>query len=312
MAKKKPYRFALYLIFRGLNAVIYSLPRTWALALASALAKLSFMLVSRQRNKTLENLEFAYGQEKSPEELRRIAKGVFENLALTSVEMLQFPKLNEAKISEMVDASAAQKVYDQLLAEGKGLISMTAHIGNWELLAGTFGMKGYRGGVLGRRIYYEPYNRWIVGLRMALKVPTIYRDDSSKEILKILQRNEIVGLLPDQDMDSMKGVFVPFFGHPAYTAVAPARLAVASGAPMVPNFMIRTDRTHYKIVMGEVIRPFTGVSREEAVNRMTLAWMQQFEKVIRQYPEQWAWMHNRWKTQEDDLRAKNKEVVVVS
>lgn len=312
MAKKKPYRFALYLVFRGLSAVIYVLPRSWALALVSGLAGLAFEIVSRQRNKALENLRFAYGQEKSPAEIKRIAKRVFENLAMTGVEMLQFPKLTEAKVAKIVDASEAQKVYDQLLAEGKGLISMTAHIGNWELLAGAFGVKGYRGGVLGRRIYYEPYNRWIVGLRAALKVPTVYRDDSSKEILKFLKRNEIVGLLPDQDMDSMKGIFVPFFGHSAYTTVAPARLSIASGAPMLPNFMIRTDREHYKVVVGEVIRPLEGLSRDEAISRMTLSWMKQFEKVIRQYPEQWAWMHNRWKTREEDLRAKNKEVVVVS
>lgn len=312
MAKKKPYRFVLYLFFRGLNAVIYILPRSWAMAWANALAGLAFETVSRQRNKTLENLRFAYGQEKSPEQIRKIAKQVFENLAMTGVEMLQFPKLNEAKIARMVDSTEAQKVYDRLLAEGKGLISMTAHLGNWELLAGSFGVKGYKGGVLGRRIYYEPYNRWIVGLRMALKVPTVYRDDSSKEILKFLKRNEIVGLLPDQDMDSMKGIFVPFFGHPAYTTIAPARLVIASGAPMLPNFMVRVDRERYKVVIGEVIRAPEGLSRDEAINRITLAWMKQFEKVIRQYPEQWAWMHNRWKTRVEDLKAKNKEVVVVS
>lgn len=311
MAKKKPYRFVLYLAFRGLSAVIYVLPRNWVLGLASAAGGWAFELVARQRNKTIANLNFAYGQEKSPEEIRRIAKRVFENFALTAAELIQFPKLTREKIAEIVDAEEALAVYKQCLAEGKGVISITAHIGNWELLAGTACMNGYRGAVIARRIYYEPYNRWIVGLRRAVKVFTLYRDDSSKEILKILRRNEIIGILPDQDVDSLKGVFVPFFGHPAYTTVAPARLALASGAPIVTNFMIRTDRSHYRFIPGEVIRVPQGLSKDEAVNRMTLAWMRQFEKIIRQYPEQWAWMHDRWKTRVEDLRAQNKEVVVV-
>jgi KDO2-lipid IV(A) lauroyltransferase len=312
VAKKKPYRFLLYLAFRLFTSFISVLPRPWALAAARLAGRLGFKTILRQRRKTLENLRFAYGTQKSEEELKRLGEKVFENLALTGAEVLQFPRLNREKVEAWVDAQEAMKLYDQILAEGKGLISMTAHIGNWELLAGIFGIKGYEGGVLARRIYYEPYNRWIVGLRQAMKVPTIYRDDSSREILKLLQRNQIVGLLPDQDMDSMKGIFVPFFGRPAYTIVAPARLALASGAPMVPNFLIRVPGNKYKIVVGEVIRPDLKKNRDEATNEMTAEWMRQFEKVIRQYPEQWAWMHNRWKTKEDPLKNKKKESAVNS
>ncbi len=311
MAKQKPYRFVLYLLFRGLSSVIYVLPRSIAMAFARGAGRLGFAVISRQRNKALESLGLAYGGEKTPAEIRKIAAAVFENMAMTGVEVLQFSKLTPVKLAKIVDAGEAFKRYDQLLAENKGLISLTAHIGNWELLAGVFGMKDYRGGVLARRLYYEPYNQWIVGLRQSLKVPTIYRDESSREILKLLAKNEIVGLLPDQDIDSLKGIFVPFFGRPAYTPVAPARLSLASGAPMVPNFLIRIPGNRYKIVMGEVIRPLD-LPREDAVKQMTGEWMRQFEKVIRQYPEQWAWMHNRWKTTEETLRQKSKEVVVNS
>ncbi len=304
MAKKKPYRFILYLLFRSLAAVISILPRSAAVGLARALGKLGFWVVLRQRNKTLESLRLAYGQEKSPAEIKRIASRVFENLALTGVEVLQFPKLSPEKLEKRVDAEEAFKVYDRILARNKGLISVTAHIGNWELLAGIFGMKGYKGGVLARRLYYEPYNQWIVRLRQSIKVPTIYRDDSSKEILQILKRNEIIGLLPDQDMESLKGIFVPFFGRPAYTTIAPARLSLASGAPIVTNFLIRTSGDRYKIVLGEILEPSLQKPRDEAVKDMTEAWMAEFEKVIRCYPDQWAWMHNRWKTTPEYLQKK--------
>jgi Kdo2-lipid IVA lauroyltransferase/acyltransferase len=312
VAKKKPYRFVLYLLLRGVCGLIYILPRRVAMALARGAGYLSYVFVLRQKNKTLQHLNLVFGGEKSPAEIKRLAIGVFENLIQTGAEILQFTKLTPAKLDKIVDAGEAFKTYDRVLACNKGLISVTAHIGNWELLAGVFGMKGYKGGVLARRIYYEPYNRWIVGLRESLKVPTIYRDDSSRTILKLLAKNQIVGLLPDQDVESLKGIFVPFFGKPAYTPVAPARLSISSGAPIVPNFLIRMPGDRYKIVMGEVIRPEGYATREEAVRKMTEAWMKQFEKVIREYPEQWAWMHNRWKTTPEILEAKTKKETAVN
>lgn len=299
MAKKKPYRFFLYILFRALAGVIVLLPRKTVLNLARLFGRLAFYLVPRQRRKAVENLSFAYAGAKAPEEINALARGVFENFALTAVDVLRARKLDQRKTLEIVEVGDAFKVYDSILAEGKGLISVTAHLGNWEFLAGVFGLNGYSGAVLARRIYYEPYNRWIVGLRAAMKVPTIYRDESSREILKRLGRGEIIGLLPDQDIDSLKGVFIPFFGKPAYTPVAPARLSLASGAPILPNFMVRTAYDRYRIVLGEIIRPRTDLPRDEAMRLMTEDWMRQFEKVIRAYPDQWGWVHDRWKTQPD-------------
>lgn len=306
MAKKKPYRFFLYLLFRLLAGVVFLMPRKMILSFAKRLGWIAFYLVPRQRRKAVENLSFAYAGSKTPEEINSLARGVFENFAITAADILRFSKLNRTKVLQIVDTGNAFKVYDAVLAEGKGLISVTAHLGNWELLAGVFGLNGYSGAVLARRIYYEPYNRWVVGLRAAMKVPTIYRDESSREILKRLLRGEIIGLLPDQDIDSLKGIFIPFFGKSAYTPVAPARLSLASGAPILPNFMVRTAYDRYRIVLGEIIRPRTDVPRDEAMRLMTENWMQQFEKMIRAYPDQWGWVHDRWKTQQDPAKVKER------
>lgn len=288
--------------------LLYVLPRPALLAFAEYLGRFGFYVVARQRNKTIENLRKAYGTEKTDAEIRRIACRVFEHITKTGAELLQFSKLGTEGVKKLVDAEKAVRVYNELLKEGRGLISMTAHIGNWELLAGAFGVRGYSGAVLARRIYYEPYNRWIVGLRQSVKVTTIYRDDASREILERLQKNEIIGLLPDQDLAGLKGIFVPFFGRPAYTAVAPVRMALSSGAPMLPNFLIRKPDNSYELIVGEVIRPVIKTTREEAVRDYTAEWMRQFEKVIRAYPEQWAWMHDRWKTQPAKKNYQENEV----
>ncbi len=311
MAKRKPYRFPLYVLIRLFAALIYIMPRTWAMVTARCLGCLAYYGIRRQREMALDNLKRAFAGEKSDHEIRDIAKRVFEHLAMTAAEVLQFPKLDFEKASKLIDLGDAFQVYDDILREGKGLISVTAHLGNWELLAGIFGLKGYQGGVLARRIYYEPYNRWIVGLRNSVKVPTIYRDRSSRQILDILSRNQIVGMLPDQDIDSLKGVFVDFFNRPAFTPEAPVKMALASGAPIVPNFLVRQPDGRYRWVMGEIIRPSVQTTREDAIREGTERWMHQFEKIIQKHPEQWGWMHNRWKTgkwKREEIRRRSASV----
>ena len=137
---------------------------------------------------------------------------------------------------------------------------------------------------------------------------TLYRDEPPKEVLKRLKRNEIIGILPDQDIDSLPGIYVDFLGRPAYAIVAPAKIALASGAPILPNFMVFRDGGGYQLVLGEVIRPTPGLGREEAVREMTVRWMRSCESVILRFPEQWAWMHPRWKTQPETAQPVDRAV----
>jgi Kdo2-lipid IVA lauroyltransferase/acyltransferase len=302
MAKQKFYRYPLYLLARLGAGLLLALPRSWALALANGIGHLGYGLVSRQRTKILENLKFAYGDTKSSEELETIGRGVMGHMLQTAVDFLRFATLSRDQAASFVEAGEAYSFCKDILQEGKGLIIMTAHFGNWELLAGIFGLQGFRGAVVGRRIYYEPYNRWIVGLRSSVGIETIYQDQAVRQIHHHLKAGEIVGLLPDQDMDRVRGVFVDFFGKPAHTSVAPVKFAMASGAPILPAFMVRMPGNRYKLVLGTLMRPkIEGGDRAASVRKYTEAWMKSFEEVIRQYPEQWGWMHDRWKTTPEQM-----------
>ncbi|HTL48246.1 MAG TPA: lysophospholipid acyltransferase family protein [Verrucomicrobiae bacterium] len=294
MAKKKFYRYPLYLVARGLAALLALIPRPVLLPLARMAGRAAYAAVARQREKTLENLRFAFGKEKSEAEIRGMARKVFENLSETCADVLQLNRLTPEGFAAIVDTREAEVLYRRILEGGRGLISLTAHIGNWELLAAAMAARGFQGAVLGRRIYFEPYNRWISGLRASAGVETIYRDDPPKKVLKLLRENKIIGILADQDIDSLKSIFVEFLGRPAYTIIAPAKLSQATGAPILPNFLVR-EGGKYRLIVGEPIRPETW-GQDEAVEMITRAWMRECEKVIRAYPEQWAWMHNRWKT----------------
>jgi len=297
VAKKKSYRFIVYLAARCGAAVLAFLPRCLALALARGIGTLGYLGVASLREEIRKNLKFAYGGEKTSQEIEAIGKKVLGHMLQTAFDFLRFTQFARfKKIPSFIEVDEAFSVYKDILQEGKGLIIMTAHMGNWELLAGVITMQGFTGAVIGRRIYYEPYNRWIVRLRKAVKVYTIYRDQAVREIHELLKQNGIVGLLPDQDMDNVRGIFVDFFGHPAYTSIAPVKFALSSGAPILPAFLVRLPGDRYKLVTGEPIRPRVEGDRAEAVRKYTEKWMRCFEEMIRKFPDQWAWMHDRWKT----------------
>ena len=299
---------------RAAAGMIYCLPRRAALAFARILGAAAYYVIWRQRDRIFENLSAAYGTAKTEAEFRRIGREVMQNAAETAVEVLQFPKLDREKINRFVDSREALAVYHGLLKEGKGVLSITAHLGNWELLAGVVIRNGFSACVIGRRIYYEPYNDWIIALRRALGIETIYRDEPMRRVVRALKANRIVGLLPDQDMDSLPGIFVDFFGWPAYTSIAPVKLSLMTGAPIVVSFLIREPGDRYRLVVEEVIRPEMKTGREDALRKYTEQWMGDFERMILRYPGQWAWMHNRWKTRKksEELRIKSEELRIKS
>ncbi|MDD5225646.1 MAG: lysophospholipid acyltransferase family protein [Candidatus Omnitrophica bacterium] len=302
MAKRKFYRYPLYLLTRLAAGLLLVLPRSWALGFANGVGYLGYGLVSRQRTKILENLKLAYGNTKSSVELETIGRGVMGHMLQTAVDFLRFAVLSRDQAASIVETGDAYSFCKDILQEGRGLIIMTAHLGNWELLAGSFCLQGFKGAVIGRRIYYEPYNQWIVGLRNAVSVRTIYQDEAVRQVHAELKSGGIVGILPDQDRDSVRGIFIDFFGRPAFTSVAPVKFSMSSGAPILPAFMVRMPGNRYKLLLGNLIRPkIEDGDRPASIRKYTEAWMKDFEDVIRRYPEQWGWMHDRWKTKPDEV-----------
>ncbi len=307
MAKYKPYRYPLYLLARFAAFILMLIPRRLALRTASVISKLEYRFVPRHREEIFKNLKFAYGDSKSKEELDSIGEKVVGNLLQSGIDFLRFSRFSHKRVSKFVDVGNAMPICKDILQEGKGLIIMTSHIGNWEFLAGIFAINGFPGAAVGRRIYYEPYNKWIVNLRLSVGVRTIYQNEAVRGIHRCLKNGEVVGLLPDQDLDRARGVFVDFFGKPAYTNIAPVKIAMKLGTPILIAFMIRQPKGRYKLFLGDVIRPkIENGNHEASIEKYTKIWMREFETMIRKYPEQWGWLHNRWRTRPEDVLRENK------
>ena len=302
--KKKWYRPLLYRTGCVLQKTLLFLPYPVVLLIAKLLAKGIYCLLRKERNKTLTNLAYAYGETKSKKEMVQIAKGAFESLSISAWEFVWFPRFSKKKIKKIVNIVGKEKI-DTILNERKtGAIVITGHLGNWELLAASLCyVEGYEGIVLGKEINYSGYNNFIVETRKSKNIYTYYRDRSMKGILRWLQSGKLVGILPDQDISGAEGIFVDFFNKPAYTVTGPAKIALSVHVPIIVMALVR-KKDQYDLIIDEVIEPTIrdGATKKTAVRRITEEWSCALERIIRQYPEQWGWMHNRWKTQSEQKK----------
>lgn len=292
--KLKLHRYFFYGLLKGLSFVMQRLPLNVVSNIGHGLGVFLYWVLKHERKKSLTHLRVAFGKVKSEKELHQIAKGTFANLGRNVCEWLKMPALSFDQVKERVDVEGFHYV-EEALKRGKGLILLTGHYGNWEWLAAYFGCLGYHGGVLARRIYFEPYNRFLVAIRETHRIETIYRDESPKKILKMLANNHILGILPDQDVDKINGIFIPFFGQEAYTPTAPVALALATGAALVPAFLVRQGK-RFKLVIEKPINVEKTKDKEEGLRRYTVEWSKVLEEYIKKNPDHWVWIHRRWKT----------------
>ena len=288
----------MYLAFQGLRGLVFTLPLRSARSLGRAIGHLAFVVLRSQRTLTLDNLRYAFGDGVvTPRQLRRIARGVFVNLGENVMEWLKLPRLSVSDLKRLIVCEGSENLR-QVLTKGQGAIVVSGHFGNWELMPMYVKSLGFEGGVLARRLRYPEYESFLMTMRNQKGIPTITRG-SLKDVAKLLRNNQVVGMMPDQDIDSLDGVFVEFFGHPTYTPVGPAALSLMTGAAILPCFIIR-DGGRFRFVIEPPLSAPKTSDRAAALKELTQAWSSVLESYIRRHPDHWVWMHRRWKTKPSD------------
>ncbi len=293
MAKKKFYRPILYYLLVGVKKLFSFLPYRLGFYFGGAAGRLAFHVLPKERKKTLTHLSYAFGSSKSDSEFRKIGQTVFQNYGHMAAELALIDKLIP-RFDDLVSAQGLE-ILDRALAQKKGVIAVVSHFGNWELMGGWLSLNGYPGGGMARKIYYEKYDKLLMDIRKRMKIQAIDRDGGAHGALKALKRNQVLAFAVDQDVETVDGVFVEFFGHPAFTPTAPVRFALSTQAPIIPLFIVRNAMRHRIFVEPPVPLTQTG-DKEEDVRMNTQKWVAIQEKWIRQYPSQWVWNHKRWKT----------------
>jgi KDO2-lipid IV(A) lauroyltransferase len=187
-------RYFLYYLGRVAASLAYLLPLRVASAIAAFFGRCAFYLLPEYRDIAIDNLTHAFGGEKSPGQIRRIARKVFENLGRNAAELINFPKINKKNIDRFINIEGID-IIDGSFTRGNGTIILGSHFGNWELLGLTFRVKGYPGSTIGRKIYFYKYDNWLNRLRREQDINVIYRDESPRKMLKVLKDNKILGIV---------------------------------------------------------------------------------------------------------------------
>ncbi len=297
MSKRSALRNALEaLLARTLVLKLEYAPRPLADWLGYACAKLLDHAIPRLRRTAIRNLEMAY-PDRDAAWRNQIADGVFASIGRLLVAFARFPRINRANIAQWIRYEGF-KHYERAKARGKGVLFATAHLGNWELSAFAHALLTEPMSVVVRPLDNPLIDR-IVERRRALSGNTLLsKREFARSILHALRSNEPVGILVDQNSSPDNGVFVPFFGTLACANLTFAKLAARSGAAVIPGFAIwsETERRYILHFYPEV--EMTG-DAEEDTRRIQAA----IEAAVRENPDQWLWIHRRWKTRPEGERS---------
>ncbi len=274
--------------------VIGHLPAFLTNILASVFGALAFRLAGRHRKTALENLERAFGKDLPPEKKDRIARKVFSNLAVMFFEFMRIPWLKPPDIERLYDVEGIEHL-NGALEKKKGVMIVTAHFGNWEMIAAYMGLSGYHLDIVARDLDNPATDEFVKWVRTKSGNRVVSKNRAMRRLLRTLSGNGIIGILLDQNVASNEGVFVDFFGIPACTNKGPALIVAASGAAIVPTFIVRENGRHRLIFLPELKPGSTGDKALDAIET-TARCTKVIEEMIRKHPDHWFWVHRRWKT----------------
>lgn len=304
MGKKKKgekgpwFRFIEYLIVLCLVKLVSIFPYKLSSDIGGLLGRIVYLLDARHRRIAIRNLQIAFpgADEKG---ITFIAKSSFENLGRSAAEVIHIatrkPGSLQKALQDWIKVEGRNNL-DWAAKRGRGILFLTAHFGNWELLGIAVAASGYPLNVIARPLDNPGIDRLLTSLRSVTGARVIPKKGVLRDMLKRLRNGEGVGVLIDQNTSRNEGVFVDFFGYPAATNRGPALIAMKSGTPVIPLFIIREGKYRHRIIYGEEIPLHRGEDMERDVVLNTERFTKVVESYIREFPGQWFWMHQRWKT----------------
>ncbi len=271
------------------------LPRPLSRAFAIGLAQIVYLLHFRLRAVGMRNLAMVF-PEKTEAERKRILRGEFTSLGRQLSELCQFPRYTRENVDDVVVYDGLEN-YERAYARGKGVLFLTAHFGAWELSAFAHSLHGHWLHVVMRPMDNEYLDRLLQSYRTMHGNKTVAKDDSVRGLLSAMKAGETVGILMDTNMTPPQGVFVDFFGMAACTASGLARIALRTDAAVVPGFTIWDKALgKYRLRFDPALELIRTGDLEADLVANTQRFTKVIEDYVRQYPEQWLWVHRRWKT----------------
>jgi Kdo2-lipid IVA lauroyltransferase/acyltransferase len=249
----------------------------------------------RLREVGMRNLELAFPTMPA-DERRRIVRGEFESLGRQLAEFCRFPRYSRKNILHTVVYDGLEN-YEQALERGKGVLFLTGHLGAWELSAFAHSLQGHPLWIVMRPLDNRYLDRFVERYRTMHGNRTVGKDDFVRGLLAAMRAGEAVGILMDTNMTPPQGVFVNFFGVQACTASGLARIALRTDAAVVPGFTIWDEKKGKYVLRFDPALKLIRTGNDPAdVVANTASFTNVIEDYVRRYPDQWLWVHRRWKT----------------
>jgi KDO2-lipid IV(A) lauroyltransferase len=271
------------------------LPRGPARWVGAGIGALAYRGLGRLRRVGQRNLELAFA-EKTVEERERILKAEYRNLGWLLAEFCKMPEYTAESASRFIRYEGLEN-YLEARDRGKGVLVLTGHLGAWELSSFYHSLMGMPMGMVIRRLDNPLVDEFVNRIRCLHGNRVIHKDDFARGLIGSMRAGETVGILMDTNMTPPQGVFVPFFGVEACTASGMSRIAAKTGAAVVPGFLLwEESEQRYVLRFGEALGVTDTGDAERDMLRNTAAFTASIEGYVRRYPEQWLWMHRRWKT----------------
>jgi KDO2-lipid IV(A) lauroyltransferase len=283
-----------YLLLKAFGLLANLLPEGFALWWGRQLGRMFFHLDWERRKVALENLHIAFGEEKSERELLAIARKAFQNLGMMAIEFFRIPRMDVEAFKKRVKIEGLEEAL-RLLGKGRGVLLLLSHFGNWELMGIMSKLIGDSIMVIAKPMKKNRrVDQFITKIRSAAGLEVISSIKASRIVIKALSRNRVVGILIDQRAKRSEGIWADFFGKKAPTTPGLAVLAMKTGAPVVPVFMVRNGvEKHRLVIQGPLELVHTGDIKKD-VGANTQLFNDTLESMIRRYPDQWFWVHRRW------------------
>ncbi len=284
------------LAVRSLLGAIGALPLETSMRFGKAVGRFLGLRFPKLQAAARRNLEIAL-PELSAEEKTKIVRGTFESLGRHLGFVSHFRKFKHEDIRNLIEVVGKEENFDNAFATGRGVLFFTGHLGSWEifnLLAPAF---GYGMNILVRRIDNSLVENFVDKMRTRFGSMTLDKTKSARKMFRVLENGEILGILADLNAQEKEGVFVDFFGVPASTTTSIAKLALKTGAVVLPAFAVwEESKKKYVVYLEPPIDYEKTENTEEDIKILTQKITSVVEKYVRRYPEQWLWIHKRWNT----------------
>ncbi|HWR83730.1 MAG TPA: lysophospholipid acyltransferase family protein [Candidatus Deferrimicrobium sp.] len=296
---KKLKRNIVYYLACLLVWLFSAMPRRLAVFAGACLGLAAWRFLSKDQHKVHRHLSLTFPDRLNSRQQQNIGRELFINSGKNLSDVVRLRRHYEKSIRPLITFEGLEH-FDSVMKREKGVIGITGHIGNFELLGAAVAQLGYRIAVIGRQLYDPRLDEILVENRRTMGLTVFSTTESPRRILQWLRSGGALGVLIDTDSIRVRGIFLPFFGRLANTPVGQTLLGLRTGSAFVPMACVRTDDNRYRVIIRPEVRVALSGDTAQDARKVTLECVRALEQIIEAYPTQWIWFHNRWHTRPED------------